>query len=202
MRWLLFVLGALPQIVKLYAVHGLLWTKICASLTFSSFLAVELVVFLTRKDPKIPKLNIPPSSLKNSGGKPPFVNANRTKKEHDSGLFILAGSFVLPLYILKMVQEHLFEQHEFGSWKRYLFANVLILWPGVACITVGSLAMTYLLCPEDIRRDLARRPILKKLTFACGSFFVIFHLLAAVLHYSIVYDPVGTIKPSWTDQLG
>ena len=48
-RLIVFVFGALPQIIKLYAMRGILCTQICASLFFGSFLIIEAVMLWLNK---------------------------------------------------------------------------------------------------------------------------------------------------------
>ena len=45
-RLSVFVLGPLPQIIKLYAMRGVPWTTVWASMLFSSFLALEVLVLI------------------------------------------------------------------------------------------------------------------------------------------------------------
>ncbi|KAG6995802.1 hypothetical protein G7Y79_00041g077540 [Physcia stellaris] len=40
-RLCIFILGALPQVIKLYAMRGIVGTKVCASMYLSSFLVIE-----------------------------------------------------------------------------------------------------------------------------------------------------------------
>ena len=42
-RLIVFFIGALPQVIKLYAMRGILGTQICASLFFGSFLIIEAI---------------------------------------------------------------------------------------------------------------------------------------------------------------
>ena len=48
-RFLMFVLGVLPQIIKLYDMRGLPWTKLWASLFLSSFFVIELLVLISKR---------------------------------------------------------------------------------------------------------------------------------------------------------
>ena len=43
-RFLVFALGAMPQVIKLYALSGIPGTKICASLYLGSFVAIEVIM--------------------------------------------------------------------------------------------------------------------------------------------------------------
>ena len=45
-RLSVFVLGALPQIIKLYAMRSVPWTTVWVSMLFSSFLALEVLVLI------------------------------------------------------------------------------------------------------------------------------------------------------------
>ena len=47
-RVALFILGALPQIVKLFSIEGILLTRPIASLYFGSFLVLEIGVYFSR----------------------------------------------------------------------------------------------------------------------------------------------------------
>jgi hypothetical protein len=49
-RIAIFVVGALPQIVKLYAMQGLLWTQLASAAYLASFVAIELLTFLASFD--------------------------------------------------------------------------------------------------------------------------------------------------------
>jgi hypothetical protein len=49
-RIAMFVVGALPQIVKLYAMQGLLWMQLAGAAYLASFVAIELLTFLARFD--------------------------------------------------------------------------------------------------------------------------------------------------------
>lgn len=42
----------------------------------------------------------------------------------------------------------------------------------------------------------------KFIDFGLGTYFFSLNLLAALLYYAFKYHPEGTVKPSWTDQLG
>lgn len=42
----------------------------------------------------------------------------------------------------------------------------------------------------------------KNIDLGLGTIYVLLNMSAALLYYSIKYDPKGTTKPSWTDQLG
>jgi hypothetical protein len=43
-----FALAALPSIIKLYTLQGILWTKIIASIYFVSFLSIEVVIWVSK----------------------------------------------------------------------------------------------------------------------------------------------------------
>jgi hypothetical protein len=49
-RIAMFVIGALPQIVKLYAMQGLPWVQLAGAAYLASFVAIELLTFLSRFD--------------------------------------------------------------------------------------------------------------------------------------------------------
>lgn len=70
-RLCLFNLGALPQIVKLYALRGLPWTKVWGSMFFGSSIAVELIVLISRRllQP------LAPSASHASAGESNFLNS-------------------------------------------------------------------------------------------------------------------------------
>ncbi|KAL9039641.1 MAG: hypothetical protein Q9214_004793 [Letrouitia sp. 1 TL-2023] len=49
-RVALFVLGALPQLLKLYGLSGVTWPKVWASVFLSSFVTTEIIILLIGRD--------------------------------------------------------------------------------------------------------------------------------------------------------
>lgn len=72
--------------------------------------------------------------------------------------------------------------------------------------TLIAIAVAFTLCCTVVtthRLVQQSRPVYAKyIDFGLGTFFVLLNLSAALLYYSMKYDPKGTTKPSWTDQLG
>lgn len=58
-RWIIFLIGAVPQIIKLYAMSGVPITKMWSSMYLSSFVVIELMVRTVGDDWKSSNVNDP-----------------------------------------------------------------------------------------------------------------------------------------------
>lgn len=246
-RVVLFTLGALPQIVKLFSMEGILVTRMIASLYFGSFLVLEIGVYFSRE--------MEQDLEADSRGSNPVLQGDNAQKglEWKLRVGVTAFSNRIVLYPLGvsayevaktigprlwpyaaglciLATTPLFDKVWFRRDKVTL-AQALILFPNVVgiflslCvlmpiynkakstnsgasfglyISAGTLVASgicvnaYYWTKTISRLDMQS----KEIEVGLGFFEVVFNMGTALLYYAFRYDPSGTFKPSWANQLG
>ena len=114
-RLIVFVFGALPQIIKLYAMSGVLGTQICASLFFGSFLIIEAIMMLL------------------NAARHPTTGLESQVTDLDDSVRILRRTtlelgYFFPLYLIVLVPWIEFPDSEtlFTIWGSVLVSSVLV----------------------------------------------------------------------------
>ena len=238
-RIAIFLLGALPQIIKLCGLQGLLWTKVWGLMFLGSFLVLELLVLLLGRDWRANNSNVNTS--------------NYEELEDYTGVSIVCASLTFSFYFFALAMFQIVEQY-LGELRWPYFLGFLLLGivyivnvnsskheaPMVLAALVvaplsmfGSISGPFLLpvqsavgiLPASVTYTIVvgasvlfalsltiltthrliqhvRPEFAKFVDFGLGTYFFLLNLLAALLYYAFKYHPEGTVKPSWTDQLG
>lgn len=246
-RVALFTLGTLPQLVKLFSMGGIPFTKTWASLYFGSFLILEVGVYFFRAFERDAATHNTASSPIRSGDSP----EKGVEWKLRAAVIILSNTIVLyPLgisafEIAKMIGprpwpyvvglcilcitpllDKLWLQRETVTLIQtlVLFPNLLgvflsccVLLPlsdraratdsgttiglhicaGIlvaVVISINAFYWTKSMIGLDIRS--------KEIEVGLGSFQAVLNLGTALLYYAFKYNPNGTYKPSWVNQLG
>ena len=257
-RLLVFVFGAVPQFIKLYAITGIPGTQACTSLYLGSFLAIELIMVYLRRyrsssQPRRPStrrghfepyeflrtfaffttISISSVAFVEAAFKPlarsdvsyagilvNWAGAGYVSLpwcySYESGRRALMGSMysVFYLYLLMFVSLGGLVCATPGKWAtienfdappiallqdwekgpaRAIFLDMPVYYVALMLFLLWS---THSL---GTRRAFRTRPTVQH----CASIaFMVLHFLAAILPYALEYDPQGTYKPDWTNQLG
>lgn len=238
-RMAIFLLGALPQIIKLCALQGLLWTKVWGLMFLGSFLVLELIVLLLGRDWRANNSNLNTS--------------NYEELEDYTGVSIVCASLIFSFYffalgMFQIVEQYLGElrwpyflgflllgivyivnvsssKHEalmtvaalvLAPLSMFASCNTAFLLPSLTAVSILPASVTYtILVGASVLFALSltiltthrlvqhvRPEFAKFIDFGLGTYFFSLNLLAALLYYAFKYHPEGTVKPSWTDQLG
>jgi hypothetical protein len=191
-HWAIFLLSIL-QIVKLFAVQGLVWTRLWASMYLASFMVVELFVFLSRR--WLP-VNWPPTCLPAKVGDIPRPTGSRSLP-----YISIAASIIFVLY---------FVMQAVTSALEYYGRKFSALDCGMVLLTCGGVAFIPLsYYPHTIQKNrggvsgasISLPGSLRNLNLALSRVFFCSNVMAAVLYYAFSYDPQGTYKPAWIDRL-
>ena len=237
-RVFIFLFGTLPQVIKLCALQGLVWTKVWGLMFFASFLTLELLV-----------LHLGRKWQANSSD----TASNKYEDLEDYvGMFVICMSLLFSFYfftlaIFEIVGQYLGElrgpyflgcsvlglvsivtmawsKHEDAATVAALIMVPISIFAGastslslpaisavsilpasiVYLIVVGTAVLFFLVTTVATASHLVQvRPeFAKNVDFGLGTYFFLLNLSAALLYYAFKYDPKGTAKPSWTDQLG
>ena len=243
-RLVLFVLGALPQIIKLYGVHGLLWTKVWATMFLASFVLLECLVLQLGQDRRgidpgdegdlayILSFVVVCSSLvfafyvfsravfaiaeKHFGTiRWPFalgavlltalyfvvMCVSRGQNNKRRGLQVAVGAGVaVPTTAMLSMMTAVYLPLTFGATVFIMLETQTLYVIAIVASVLSALAITlYTLYRvlEQLSPETARY-----LEFGIGTYFLLLHLCSTPLFYAFAYDPQGTVKPAWTEQLG
>ena len=223
-RLSLFAAGALPQLVKIYAFTGVPWTKIWATLFLVSFALFEILVISQRKP--IGRIDEDRKKIYDDVMFYFFLVTflfylgcwcitlwDLTKLD----FFLLAvtayvqlafigtgwASFFgemsgdtsratfmafIQMALCLMGHSTLQKNHELESCYYFAYGPFAI-----AFVTIGSKPSWLRIEHPDTRRFLNN---LSK------AYIVLLNISIALLCYSLLYDPAGTVKPDWTEYLG
>ena len=237
-RLIVFVIGALPQLIKLYAMRGILGTQFCASLFLGSFLIIEAVMMWLNtyrnttqeldgqvtdlNDSKRPLLSLVlwtsyvfPFSL---------ISTATWRKKVNSVLLCLFFIFMKALSLSRRqrsssvtaprdnVFRDIFRQVLLGIIFFFSVASLLYIGPLdieslgriVLWLILWTMAWTWFFIALKIGPAANAPPREHALNLGRFSpfFFILLQILAAIITYYLKYDPVGTYKPGWTNQLG
>ena len=242
LRIAVLILGALPQAVKLYAVRGLLWTKVWGSAFLSSFLILELLLSLGREARP---------ARGNLLGHPRWTSrAIFYADPHEipvlekiSAVLALFGSVTFSVYFIAIAlsqhaEQYMVEPHRPESlntlpiqimyvlmWSVVVVATIpnprlgtltTLSFLPMTCLWIVLAENTYIYavessivfvlgctaCATHILRHIRPAALAHYIHYGLGTYFMLLLLSPSLLYYSIKYDPAGTSKPSWTDQLG
>ena len=156
----IFLLGALPQIVKLCALQGLLWIKVWGFVFLGSFLVLELLVLLLGRDWRANNSNLNTSSYE--------------ELEDYTGVSIVCAGLIFSFYFFALGMFQIVEQY-LGELRWPYFLGFLLL--GIMYIV-------------NVSSSKHEAPM------------AVAALVVAPLSMFASSNPEGTVKPSWTDQLG
>ena len=237
-RLIVFVFGALPQIIKLYAMSGVLGTQICASLFFGSFLIIEAITMWssTYRNTMI-GLDIQATNLDNSIRILRRVTLGLSYAFPLCLVLIVTWIKNLPFFTMTMLEvsllvftvlsnpyesksnepfgKEVFYRIEWparfiwvtlirvlmlflinvGIWELFGFHDysILFLKPWYGFVFFLILIVAQSLPSEHGPTRLQRLGHLV---------FILIHIVTAFTTYALMYDPVGTYKPGWTNYLG
>ena len=234
-RLIVFVFGALPQIIKLYAMTGVLRTQICASLFFGSFLIIEAItMWSSMYRTTMTGLDSQVTDLDDS------IRLLRRATLSLSYAFPLCLALIVPwfkrcefvmvwtLQILTITiigdksksherfrEEGLYRVEWSASFNWGLLISVLLLllilvvqWAlsgfDAFFLFLGMIFWLGTILFFTIQRDLGLHPkqgLIKLMRFGHLG-FISLHIITALTTYSLMYNPDGTYKPNWTNQLG
>ena len=243
-RLCVFVLGALPQSIKLYAMTGLPWTKVWGSTFLGSFVLVELLVMTPRKSLHLPSPNTPQFSAGEGYSLSRWIGIVAVFISFGFSLFFFTIAFativsnfvgeiswwhfiILLVFIIAETLCLSFPRRESLVALSYaLFAPTTMLFSLNSTISlplafnislVGKQGTALLLVLTGLSVIFALGLIIaiihrlfryvspnraKFVDFGVGFYFLMSNILAALLYYKVKYNPEGTIKPAWADQLG
>jgi len=194
-RWVFFVLGGLPQAVKLYSFRGLVWTKILGSIFLASILMIEVLnsIYLFR--------------LCGNSRAILLVRSNDAAelygKLYDLCLFILSlvCTWLFMFFVLisgcdsffKLAFYQSYRDHHAG-YKDMLDISILtsINLFGIGLVIFYLRPVLELLYPDAIVRR-RHRPFIA---------FCLANLILCAISYWLFYDPEGTENPGWTAVFG
>ena len=263
-RIAVFFLGALPQVIKLFAIRGIPWTQALGGMYLVSFLVTECIVVISRRWPLLQSHPPIPADSSSQNSDENIVAGNffrptSTPGSADDAPIDIAGflsgtcfafSLALPFYFIMMtglpsvIGDEFFKFRE--TWLGFLLTflpywmplfmlmlgSKLTMWPmilfsyfffsNVFLWLNLSIAMVYDVSHSDkatevqhwIRLALAGVFIfvyiaipmdLKKAapwSNLSGWVFLIENIVGSFLYYRSLYDPAGSVKPGWMDQLG
>ena len=240
-RLIVFVIGALPQLIKLYAMKGILGTQVCVSLFLGSFLIIEAVMMWLNTyrnttqglGGQVTELNdsirtLPVSILCSSYASISLILTVTWRISVVSltlCLFlVLMGALFLPVYnksfrlygnlgatpyvmfsiilycflcvIIAFVWTAAFLSMDFSNTE----VSRIVPWSLLQWIINGTFISALFATSPAATAHPRERP------FSLGRFghfaFILLQILAAILTYSLRYNPAGTYKPGWTNQLG
>jgi len=223
-RIILFAVGMLPAVIKLYTLGGIPWTKTWCSFYLASFLLIELLLLLAGKEePDLPldDLNGPDISKKLVGSKLfgqisllihficmwTVLICNFDVKCFTS-FYICLRLYYLCLFLITACVYSLLG----GLFKTY---DSLAFYSGSISSAVSSLGGNSLLWNSPLKSWSAHFYFITLGTTSAslGLFFPIFeklfheilviiNLCAALAYYIMIFDPSGTSDSSWLDLLG
>ena len=233
-RLFLFVAGALPQLIKIYAFAGVQWTKVWASLYLVSFGLLEILVISQRK----PLVTLRSESLGHLDNRNIFTYDAFMSVFQFALLIIYISCFVA---LAQLVNLEPYLTLPFGA---IMFSSTLsvarnIIADGESRDTIQASLMALI----QINLLLLGHPTLleshkgyKLLCFACSHgicacfsprptrfwfwlrrehfnmyqlfiivskvYIVLLNFSFGLICYTLFYDPIGTVKPKWTENLG
>lgn len=170
-RLLVFVLSTLTGVVKIYGMHNVPWTKIWASMLWSSFVILELLLFIAGKD----------RSKRSAAPKGP-----RYLYDFEPGPF----TFISTAWSLICTNFSVI----------LLFSAVLAFGSSENRHHRVSTILELIVLPHSLIPLFRYRPPQQLLILEAA--LVCLMLGVSLYGYSKLYDPAGTIKPAWTEQLG
>ena len=228
-RLVLFILSTLLGIVKLYGMQGVPWTKAWASMFWSSFLVLEIVGFLAGKDwcdrtatrnvqnPGLPAHSILPyqsGAPLHFGRLQPYVQDLQSENNSwlITGILVASASIFIHLIpfhhtMFKELAEVPRPDPNVEYLAEYMFSLFdirapacfwcLLAWlcfvpiPAKALKLSGPSLLRFLEMPKP---RLAMRVL--------RGAFIMVNLIGGIRSYRILFNPEGTVKPSWTELLG
>ncbi|KAL8750498.1 MAG: hypothetical protein Q9199_007028 [Rusavskia elegans] len=229
-RAMLFLLGVLPQAVKVYACKGIPASQIWASLYLGSWAVLELLVVIPARygaveDPEHP------NSERTSFSIDPLV-------ELICYIAIHYCDFMALHFMYTRVEKERQTHNPTISWRDHVASfGVAAFYLLLLCARITGLGLalfeTFMYCfytfflldfnlserlwlfalrsgrflavigvDKSIMGGLSDLPLLKEYTRIGSVAFFLMHILTAVGSYGFMYDPVGTSKPAWTEYLG
>ena len=216
-RLVVFIFGALPQIIKLYAMRGITGTQVLASLYLGSFVVLEAVIwaledfrnsavnqddrietipwFGTRLPDRLGTYSRPAPGRLQLSSRLPQPGTDRAMPVYGIDVILnliriltLVTSLIIPGYLIPILGL----RNDLGRLIEYQdYMNGAIVF---SFVIPGSYTFRF---RED---NVAGRPL--RLRPYGHIVFTSIHALAAILTYGFVYKPLGTYRPEWTNQLG
>lgn len=221
-RILLFGLGALPQIIKLYASSGILILKIVCGMYLISFAVDELLLAMSSRPEKEPPSEEPSEHLQ-------LLIWQRIGLKVSIGLVSLASFYAMRTWTLRvpmtgspmwMVMFFLLPLnatllHPGSSGDLKQTSKLWVLWSGfetTACFGFHLMVVlplekpvfyyVFLACSTTYRLSVHVETLVQDKDRMRHASYVLAHIFAALLYLMVLYDPTTTERPSWTGLLG
>ncbi|KAI4097662.1 MAG: hypothetical protein LQ339_006707 [Xanthoria mediterranea] len=228
-RAILFLLGVLPQAVKLYAYEGIAVSQTWASLYLGSWLVLELLVVMPARYGAVEE--------------PEPLNSERASFAIDSLVELICCiaihycDFMALHYMYVRFEKERQISNQPTSWKDqmtgfgmmtgYIIFSIVRIWGGGPALLESSIFSVNTFFLFDFSRSelfwifalrfgrfaamigiygwyTERQPVLlsmKGYTQFGSVAFWLMHSLTALGSYKFMYDPAGTGKPAWTEYL-
>jgi hypothetical protein len=211
LRWLLFVLGPLPQAIRLASFEGTPWTKIIGFIFLANFIVGEVAIILAAKGTEYTLLHFRLEREVNQSMEmqdKPFkmigISSNLVAWPMYEFSFIVDGYGInadRPMKYLFGMCLRLFQFCIFPSiilgFAVYLTNRLLSITKLVAQKHRNVVRNLMLVIPQN-NEDVLE--IEEDAVLFLGIFFS--NLMHCLLGYRFLYDPSGTVNPGWTGVFG
>ncbi|PVH75458.1 hypothetical protein DL98DRAFT_658139 [Cadophora sp. DSE1049] len=200
-RWLLFMMGPLPQAIRLASFQGVFWSKVLGFGFLVPWLIMELMILISVKMARISSTIASAPAVVESRPQPIWMT-------YLAGLSI--GIFTLELNLmvyfgLTQDRDSVITHVGIGLVYILLFLMSTVLFKQGIAEGVGGLCSAFpwlgrnllVVYPVDGTEDLEVDPAA---AYYLGCFWVNFWLL--FVGYSCIYDSAGTANPGWTGVFG
>jgi len=215
-RWLLFVLSPLPQVIRLASFQGTRWTKVFGFIYVLSWLSVEILIFLVPTD----ALFTGPSRWLARGNE---INQLLERVEKRALFVGIACTLVLPpvclhvsyIWPLILGLDHSFVASFKEGWLLIVWIISLVFLIGyylligeffgfifqhfatVGCYKYPTLSTNLMIMFPA--RDGGSQ--VDKSALDCFLIFILYFIFL-VLFYAFLYNSSGTVNPGWTGVFG
>ncbi|KAI4163722.1 MAG: hypothetical protein LQ342_002756 [Letrouitia transgressa] len=228
-RVALFVLGALPQFLKLYGLSGVTWPKVWASVFLGTFVTTEIIVLLIGRGWE--KAPIKTSTLRKSMSLVNLgalclgllftlvffnitinITISRIELSQQYLTWIRWSSIaILPIYISILVIILAFSRRDTRGTTYILFIFVLsVVCTPFAAISshlhgvIFSVSVSLYFMLDNLTGifDHGGSINARHLRFIMEAHYLFLNLSGALIFYCFVFNSQGTYKPAWTEYLG
>ena len=213
MRWLCFLLGPLPQAVRLASFRGISWLQVIGFSFVSSWLLVEISALVSAKTPQEPLVEWPrdPVVRRPRSLQPENFVGRKEGLEYTFGVLV---SFIIAFCHMADALPLSFERFPPLAAKILSVVSVLgmiFAYGHLAGLVVSlikrgcqrNMGVAQTLLVAFPQADLEGNVDVQLDTVAiCWMVFAIHHFMAFLVSCYFNYDPSGTVNPGWTAVFG
>ncbi|KAL2061269.1 hypothetical protein VTL71DRAFT_7542 [Oculimacula yallundae] len=196
-RWLLFILGPLPQAIRLASFKNVYWSKLFGFCFLISWLLVELLILIVACS----HYGVPPQVVQSSA----LMSDERLIKALMLIYFyhILYGQSVCTFWVVHSKLQVSVDRRGLMAHMAVIFGSFVVLIMMYRVLD-AILSKNLLLAKNLLVTFEGQNPTGPQVDGSSLILLILFlvNVVTCILGYSLHYDPVGTTNPGWTAAFG